>query len=198
MTRAVSTSSRENVLDGILNQKSRLEQHTRQTTRPVIIRVAAAKTTSPVTQQRSARSDFGSQEPEIVCPVGQAVLLSHRRDPSPARLSDRSSVDSYRSFTALVFNCPFLERFYSELALRLTSSVNGDVNAVTAIQEKSKRRGVGALWEGPVEVCRERRGETPDIVPNRPRVGERGWGRGWRKDGRRGRVDVWRIRQEGE
>lgn len=110
MTWAVSSSSRENVLDGILNQKSRLEQHTRQTTRPVIIRVAATKTTSPVTQQRSATSDFGSQEPEIVCPVGQAVLLSHRRDPSPERLSDRSSVDSYSSFTAPVFNCPLLER----------------------------------------------------------------------------------------
>lgn len=36
----------------------------------------------------------------------------------------------------------------AELALRLTSSVNGDVNAVTAIQEKSKRRGVGWGWGG--------------------------------------------------
>lgn len=48
-------------------------------------------------------------------PCGAGRKLSHRRDPSPARLSDRSSVDSYRSFTAPVFNCPLLERFYCSI-----------------------------------------------------------------------------------
>lgn len=55
---------------------------------------------------------------------------------------------SHRRFFFLSFFSLQLFSSAAELALRLTSSVNGDVNAVTAIQEKSKRRGVGWGWGG--------------------------------------------------